>query len=493
MVAIEQASTTSTMTETTPLPPATLEPNHGRPLPSHEANARWRAELRATLSLAVPVVVVQVGAMAMGVVDTLMVGRVSARMLAAVALGNLYHFNATILATGTLMALDPVVAQAVGARDEPAIGRAMQRGLIISVLLSVFSTLLLAIAPWVLHVTRQPAEVIPDATAYVRVSMLGVLPFVAFVVLRQTLQAIGRIAPIVWTIVLANATNVFFNWVFIFGHLGSRPYGAAGSALATVIGRWTMALVLLALAWRELRVHLRPLRPEALHVRPLVRMLRLGVPIGLQQLLESAAFGAIGLLMGVLGTAEIAAHQIAITLAALTFMVPLGVSAAAAVRVGHAVGAGDREGARLAARASLVCGVGFMCLTAIVFLTLAGPLARAFTADARVIAIAVLLIPVAGVFQVFDGAQAVGAGVLRGLGDTRAPLVGMLAGYWLIGLPVSAYLGFRTPLRAAGLWWGFVASLGTVAVFLFIRTRVLFGRELQRVVVDEEHRVAELV
>lgn len=472
-------------------PAPAREPNHDPEAPGHAASARWRAELRSTLELAVPVVIVQVGMMAMGVVDTLMVGRISAETLAAVALGNLYFFNATILATGTLMALDPVVAQAVGARDGPAIARAVQRGLIITLLLTIVSTLLLAAAPWVLHATRQPAEVMPDATSYIRVSMVGVLPLLAFVVLRQTLQALGHIAPIVWTIVVANASNVFFNWVFIYGHLGSPALGATGSAIATAIGRCMMPVVLLALAWRELRGFLRPLRPGSFHRRPLGRMLRLGVPIGLQQLLESAAFGAIGLLMGILGTAEIAAHQIAITLAALTFMVPLGVSAAAAVRVGHAVGAGDTVGARLAARASLVCGIGFMCLTAVVFLTLAGPLARAFTNDSRVIAIAVLLIPVAGVFQVFDGAQAVGAGVLRGLGDTRAPLVGMLAGYWLIGLPVSAFLGFRTPLRAAGLWWGFVASLGTVAIFLFLRTRVLFGRELRRVVVDEEHQLAE--
>jgi MATE family multidrug resistance protein len=179
-----------------------------------------------------------------------------------------------------------------------------------------------------------------------------------------------------------------------------------------------------------------------------------------------------------------AAHQIAITLASLTFMVPLGVASAAAVRVGHAVGARDEPRARAAARAAYICGVGFMSFTALVFLSLPRFLAVLFTGDSAVIAIAGVLIPVAGVFQIFDGGQAVGAGVLRGLGDTRAPLIGMIAGYWLIGLPVSLVLGFHTPLRAAGLWWGFVASLSIVAVYLALRIRVLFRREITRVAIE---------
>jgi MATE family multidrug resistance protein len=210
-------------------------------------------------------------------------------------------------------------------------------------------------------------------------------------------------------------------------------------------------------------------------------MLKLGMPIGAQQMLEAAAFGAIGLLMGILGTRELAGHQVAITLAALTFMVPLGVGAAASVRVGRAVGAGDAEGARAAASAAYVCGVGFMGVTALAFLAFPRPLAAMMTSDAAVIGIAATLLPVAGIFQVFDGAQAVGAGVLRGLGDTRVPLISMLGGYWLMGLPISAWLGFHTGMREVGLWSGFVVSLGAVAVFLLIRIRVMLRRDLRRV------------
>lgn len=442
------------------------------------------SELRATVALAVPVVLVQLGFMAMGVVDTLMVGRLSARALGAVAIGNLYWFNVTIFGTGTLMALDPIVAQAVGAGDDDTVARSVQRGLIIALGLSVMTAALLAPAESALHVLRQPAEIVPDAGAYLRISIIGVLPYFAFVVLRQSLQAMHRVAPIVFTVIVANVANAFFNWVFVYGHLGSPALGVAGSAVATAIGRWLMLLLLLASAMRELRPHLTPIRDGVTRWDPIWRMLRLGLPIGAQQALEAGAFGAIGLLMGLIGTVAVAAHQIAITLAAFTFMVPLGVGSAAAVRVGHAIGAHDLPRARSAIRAAYLCGVGFMVMTAIVFLSIPHLLAEAFTPDPQVIALAAVLIPIAGFFQVFDGGQAVGAGVLRGAGDTTAPLFVMLGAYWLIGVPMSAWLGFRTSLGPRGLWWGFVMSLGAVAVFLFLRIRVVFGRELRRVSID---------
>jgi MATE family multidrug resistance protein len=376
-----------------------------------------------------------------------------------------------------------MVAQAVGAGEHASVARAMQRGLILSALLSVFTSLLMAPAPQVLSLFRQPAEIIPDAARFLRISIAGVVPYLAFVVFRQSLQAMHRVAPIVWTMLVANLANAAMNWVFVYGHLGSPPFGVAGSAIATAISRWLMALMLLAVSWRTLHPYLIPMRREATEVSPLLRMLQLGTPIGAQQALEAGAFAAIGLLMGVLGTIEMAAHQIAITLAALTFMVPLGVASAAAVRVGHAIGSGDEPRSREAIRAAYLCGIGFMACTAVVFLTLPSLLASAFTSDVRVIAVAAVLIPVAGVFQVFDGAQAVGAGVLRGAGDTTAPLLVMLAAYWLIGVPISAYLGFKTELRAVGLWWGFVVSLSAVAVVLFIRIVVVFRRGVERTLV----------
>ena len=465
------------MTDATRDEPSTITAAHGE-VPGAAG------ELRATVRLALPLVLVQVGLMAMGVVDTIMVGHVSARVLAGVALGNLYFFNAIVGSMGTLMALDPVVSQAIGAHDDAAVRRAVQRGVVLALGLSVVTALIMLPARTVLVWTRQQPEILADTAAYVHISIPGVLPFLLFVVLRQTLQALHRAAPIVWTMVGANVLNAALNWVFVYGNLGSPRMGAPGSAVATMVSRWAMAVALLALAWPALRAYLTPFSRESWNLDPLLRLLGVGIPIGLQMLLESGAFGAIGLMMGVLGTKEMAAHQIAITLAALTFMVPLGVGAAAAVRVGRAVGARDEARARQAARAAFACGMGFMAVTALCFLTAPRLLASLFTSDTQVIALAGLLIPVAGVFQIFDGAQAVGAGVLRGLGDTRAPLVGMILGYWLLGLPVSIALGFHTSLRAAGLWWGFVVSLSLVALFLFLRIRWRFNRGVQRIQVE---------
>ena len=436
------------------------------------------------LTLGLPVAAVQLGIMGMGVADTIMVGHVSPAALAATALGNLYFFVAGIFGQGTLMALDPVISQAVGARDEDAIARAVQRGLLLALALTIITCAAFIPAPWVMSLLRQPAEVVPDAAAYIRVAIPGVFPFYAFVVFRQSLQAMGRVAPVLWTVLAANLINIALNWVFIYGNLGSPALGVTGASLATSIGRWAMALMLLALSGRELAHHLRPWRPETGALRPLVRMVRLGVPIGTQYLLEYGAFAAAALLMGVLGTTQMAAHQIAINLASFTFMVPLGVSTATAVLVGQAIGAGDDGRARRAATSGILLGTAFMVLSAAAFTLFPQGLARIYTGDATVVALAATLIPIAGVFQVFDGVQAVAAGVLRGIGDTHAPALINVVGFWLIGLPVSWLLAFRYGGGAVGLWWGIVVGLAAVAIILLVRVRVRLGRSMQRVIID---------
>lgn len=436
--------------------------------------------------LALPVVVAQVGLMLMGVVDTLMVGRVSATALAAVALGNLYVFTIIVPGQGTLMVLDPVVAQAVGARDAEGVARGVQRGLVLAVFLTLITSVVLLPVERMLLLMHQPAPLVPIATSYVLISIPGIFPFLAFIVLRQSLQALGEMRVMIAVIVVANVCNAFLNWVLVYGHLGSPAMGAPGSAWATCISRWLMAVLLLAFGWRSLHSSLVPWRRETLHLTPLVAMLRMGIPIGLQQLLEYGAFAAIGILMGVLGTREMAAHQIAINLASLTFMVPLGVGAAAAVRVGHAAGAADGDAARESARAALICGVGFMICSALIFLLMPRAIAALYTGDEPVLMLAAMLIPIAGVFQVFDGLQAVAGGILRGLGDTRVPFLINLAGFWLVGLPVSVGLGFYTSLGARGLWWGFVAGLVMVSMLGLLRVRHQLRGPIARTHVEED-------
>ncbi len=419
--------------------------------------------------------------MLMGVVDSIMVGRLSAEGLGAVALGNVYFFAAGVFGMGLLMALDPLVAQAVGAEDEPAIARAVQRGLLIAVALSLPCSFLLLFAEPVLRAVGQPDVLARGASVYAWCLIPGILPFYGFIVLRQTLQARELMRPIVLTIVGANLVNVFLNWILIYGRLGAPALGVAGSAWATTISRWLMLLALLALAWHEVRPHLMPVRREVFEWPPLARMLSLGAPIGLQYMMEYGVFGTVALLMGWLGTIPIAAHQIAINLASLTFMVPLGIASAAAVLVGHAVGRADLPGARRAARAALVCGVAFMATTALAMLVMPVPLARIYSRDAPVVALAAALLPIAGTFQIFDGLQVVSLGILRGLADTRAPFLIALLGFWLLGFPVSYALGFHRGLGAIGLWWGLVVGLAAVALLLLGRVRARLRREVRRV------------
>ncbi|MGH7656816.1 MAG: MATE family efflux transporter, partial [Gemmatimonadales bacterium] len=417
-------------------------------------------DLRQTMRLAGPVAFVQVGMMAMGVVDTIMVGHVSAADLASVALGNLYFFGAAVFGMGVVLGLDPVMAQAVGARDDLAVSRGLQRGILLSALLAVPASLLLLTAAPVLRLLQQPADVVPVAALYARVCIPGIFPFLAFMVLRQSLQAMHRMAPIVITIIAANLLNVGLDWILVFGHLGLPAMGAGGAAWATTLSRWFMAVLLLAVGWPRLRHHLLPPRPRALELAPLIRMLRLGAPIGVQVQLEYSAFAIIGLLMGWLGVRELASHQVALNLASLTFMVPLGVGAAGAVLVGNAVGRQDAAGARRYVGSALLCGTAAMAVSACIFILIPGPLAEIYSSQPGVIALASILIPIAGIFQVFDGIQVVSAGVLRGAGDTRAPMIINVLGFWIVMMPLSLYLGFRTPLRAVGLWYGLVAGLG---------------------------------
>jgi MATE family, multidrug efflux pump len=443
-------------------------------------------ELRDLVGLAFPVAAVQVGMMAMGALDTVMVGRVSATDLAAVAIGNLYFFGVAVFGMGVLFALDPVISQAVGADDEVAVARGVQRGIVLSAALAVLAALLLLPAGPILALARQPPEVIPIASEYARASILGVFPFYAFIVLRQSLQAMNRVAPILWTVVLANLANLFFNWVLIYGNLGVPALGAVGSGWATSLSRIGMMAMLLFAGWPLLRPSLRPLRPEALALGPLRRLLKVGAPIGVQQWLEFGVFGAAGLLMGLMGTVPVASHQVALQLSALTFMVPVGVAQATGVLVGQAVGRGDPPGARRAAGAGLLTGAGFMTVTAALFLSVPVGLASFFSRDAPVIALAAALLPIAGVFQVFDGIQVVASGALRGVADTHVPMLVNLVGFWCVGLPVSVLLGFTLGVGPEGIWWGLAAGIGAVGVLLLRRVRIRFGRDLRRLIIDDD-------
>lgn len=443
-----------------------------------------RHELRDVARLALPIVVVQVGLNFMGTIDAAMVGRVSAVDLAAVALGNFWWITIALFGAGVVMAIDPVVAQAVGAGADDDVALGVQRGVILALGVAVFASLAFLPTEIMLRALKQPPEVIPLAARWVWIQIPSTLPYFVFVAFRQSLQSFHVTRPVVIAVVVGNLVNVALNWIFIYGNLGVPPLGAVGSAISTTVGRFVMTGTLVVLGWPAMRRALRPWRPETLSWAPIGRMLRVGLPIGVHQFFEVLAFGGALALIGMLGTIPLAGHEITISLASLTYMVPLGINAAAAVLVGRAIGRGDMDGARREASAALACGVGFMACTAVTLLSIPVLLARAFTNDAAVIAVAASLIPIAGIFQMFDGVQGVSSGILRGAGDTRIPMLMNVLAYAVVGLPLGAWLCFGAGYGAAGMWWGLVAALVVAASALGWRVHTHLGRELTRLTVD---------
>ncbi|HZF08268.1 MAG TPA: MATE family efflux transporter [Thermoanaerobaculia bacterium] len=440
----------------------------------------WR-ELRAVVRLALPVVGVQLGLMLMGVVDTMMLGRVSAGALAAGALGNSLSFSLMILAVGILMAVDPLISQAHGAEDRAAIGAHLERALVLAVVLALPLSVVLWNARPLLARLGQPPALVLGSSDFIRAILPGVVPFLLFVVLRQTLQAMGIVRPAVIAMVVGNLVNFAGDYVLIFGHFGAPALGVAGSAYATSIGRFVMLAVLVGAARRDLAPYFRGFTRQAFLLKEHGRHLRLGVPIGVHYALDISVFAAVALLMGRLGINELAGHQIALNLAAISYMVPAGVGAAAATRVGNAIGRGDMPGARRSAAVCLVLGAGTMALFGLLFALAPRLLAGLYSPDPGVVAMGAVLLPIAAAFQVFDGIQAVGAGVLRGAADTRFAAIVALIGYWGFGLPLGIFWAFRLGFGPRGLWWGLTLGLAILALLLIARIVRRFRGTIARV------------
>ena len=423
------------------------------------------------LRLATPVIVVQVGMVFMGAVDTMMLGRVSETDLAAGSIGNALSIAVIWSFIGILLAIDPMAAQAFGAGDHRRISRVLCRGVGMAVLLSAPATLIVLELDRVLPLTDQPQAIIEPATAYVHGIGPGVIAFLLFMCLRQTLQAMSIVRPALISIAVANVFNALANWALIFGNLGFPALGVRGSAYATSGSRWVMLIVIAVFGWRHLRPYVGGWRLSWLRPAALRPFLWVGVPIAVQVSLEVSVFSFAAVLIGRLGEAELSGHQVAISLASISFMVPLGFAGAATTRVGNAIGRRDPVAARRSALVCLGLGAGVMTAFGLVFFSLPQLLARLFSDVPGVVAAAAALIPIAGLFQVADGLQVAAAGVLRGAADTRFPAGIALVGYWVVGMPVGAWLTFERGLGPSGVWWGLTFGLVFVAIFLAFRVR----------------------
>lgn len=412
-------------------------------------------------SLAVPVVLAELGWMTMGLVDTLMVGRLSPEAIGAVGVGSSIFMGIVVFAMGLLLGLDTLVSHAWGARRIEECHRWLVHGTMLAIALSLPLMLVLFAIDSALEGWGIDPAVLALTRPYLRIVTWSVLPLLLYAAFRRYLQGMAIVRPVMIALVTANLANVALNWLLIFGHLGAPALGVDGAAWATVGSRVVMAGFLLAvIVYRERGerpgLFQTPLGIELSWIR---RLLALGGPAAGQITLEVGVFAAATALAGRLAPASLAAHQIAINIAAFTFMVPLGVSSAGAVRVGHAVGRRDGDAAARAGWTALLFGVGFMAIAAAAFVLVPHLLIGAFTSDAGVLHVGVSLLMVAAIFQLFDGLQVAATGVLRGLGDTRSPMIWNLIGHWFVGLPLGYTLCFILGFGVIGLWWGLSTGL----------------------------------
>jgi MATE family multidrug resistance protein len=431
----------------------------------------WKRELAALTRLAIPVVLSELGWMAQGVVDTIMVGSLGPVSIGAVALGNALFYTPSLFGIGLLLGLDTVVAQAYGRKDFDECHRWLAQGIYLAIAITPILMILVFAASFGFARFGITPEVAKPAAAYLRVLDWSILPLLIYGASRRYLQGVGQVRVITLTYIAANLLNWAGNWVLIYGKLGFPAMGVRGSALSTVIARILMAASLIGFAWRYERQRGHPLfhhwaGPQLGRIRQLVR---LGLPAAGQITLEVGAWNVATLSAGFLNPIALATHQIAINYASITYMVPLGISAAAAVSVGHAVGAGDRARARRAGWLSLGLGTAFMVLGGIVFLVAPRPLIELYTHDPRVLAVGPSLLWIAAAFQIFDGVQTVCTGALRGLGETRAPMFANFVGYWILGLPLGLILCFVLKWGIYGMWIGLTLALIVISSILLHR------------------------
>jgi MATE family multidrug resistance protein len=423
-----------------------------------------RLELRAMLRLAAPLVAAELGWMLMGIVDTMCVGRVSADAMGAVGLGSMVFYTIGIFAAGLLLGLDTLVSQSYGAGDLEDCRHSLINGIWLAILLIIpVIAALEACLPLLATFGIDPAVMAPTR-AYMHVLNLSALPLLLFFGFRRYLQSVNIVRPIMMTLVIANLVNLAGNLILVFGRFGAPRMGAVGAGWATLLSRTCMAIALAIVIFKH--------DPQLVHTswspdfRRIRALLKLGLPAALQMGLETGVFATVTVLIGKIGATALAGHQIAMSTVSTTFMLPLGISSAASVRVGHAIGRGDPEGAARSGWTAIALGGMVMSIAAATLLTVPREIARIFTPDPAIIAAGATLLRVAAFFQLFDGLQVVATGALRGAGNTHTPMFCHFAGYWVIGLPAGALLCFHFGLGAAGLWMGLSVGLILIGIVL---------------------------
>lgn len=463
-----------------------MQPTH--PADQHRLSAgRFRigTELRATLGLAAPLAAANLAQMAMGLTDTIMVGRLGTVPLAAAGLGAMFYFSGGVMLQGIISAVAPLAAHAIGAGDQAAARRFAGAGLGVAALLALPFIAVLAGLDRLLAFLGYDPALAGEIGRFLRAIAWGAPAFLVFAALRSLFAACSRTRPVMAVLVICIACNGVLNWALIYGHLGAPALGMAGSGYASAINQW-LIVAGLALCTRLLPgLSFSRLLADAClpSWAATASVLRLGLPIGGIMGVELGVFLAAGIMMGLLGPAALGAHQIVLNCASITFMVPLGLGQATTVRVAYELGTGRPLAAHRAGLTALTIGIGFMGLTAIVLWAVPQAIIAVYIdiaepANRETVRIAARLLAIAAVFQVFDGMQTIAAGVLRGYKDTFVPLLLAGLGYWGIGFLAGCVLAFPLGYGAVGLWWGLALGLAVVAVLLIARLHLLAPERL---------------
>lgn len=432
-------------------------------------------EARATLGLALPIVVGQVSQMLMGVTDSIMIGRIGAVPLAASAFASGVFSVFFVIGIGLLLPVAVFVSREHGAGDDRAGASWLQHGVALALVASLIEMLVMLGLAGAFHRMGQPPEVLAEIGPFYTLITVSLLPVLLFQVFRQFAEALGRPWVPMVIMLAAVALNVGLNWILIYGHLGAPALGLAGAGWATLLSRITALVVIVT--WLRKAESFRSVMPDTwvtgLRLARVREMLRIGVPAAVMLFFEVGGFMMAAVMMGWLGATALAAHQIALSCAAFMFMFPLGLSMAVGMRVGKAVGEGRTELLRPIAGGALAMSCAIMSVSAVGFWLGGEWLARGFVNDAEVVTLAARLLVVAAIFQLFDGAQVIGSGALRGLADVRVPAVITFIAYWLLAIPGGYVLGLHTSLGAVGIWTGLATGLAVAAVLLGLRFRLL--------------------
>ena len=438
--------------------------------------------LKANITLALPVMLSQLGHVTMGVMDNVMIGRVGATPLAGASLANVIFNVLMLFGIGVSYAITPLIAEADGKQDKEAIVSVFRHGFLINVCLSFILIVAVMLGKSLLYKIDQPQDAVDQALPYLSIVTVSLLPILIFQSFRQFADGLSLTYLSLVVMIAANLLNIFLNYTFIYGHFGFEAMGLEGAGYATLISRFFMAIALAVYVFyhSKLRIYRAIFAFGSYSKKTFNNLLHIGVPAGMQFIFEVAAFDFSAVMMGWLGTNTLAAHQIAINLATISYMTTSGLGAAAVIRIGNYIGKNDYKNVKASAYSLIGMALVIMLVWGFIFYIGRFWFPALYINNADVIAIAAPLLIIAGFFQLSDGMQVVCAGALRGLQDVKIPSLYIFISYWIIGLPLGYYLAFKANMGAIGIWSGLLIGLTLVALALFLRLRSLMNkRELE--------------